>query len=78
MVDGLVGYAGATSPDPQVRLSSTSAGSEVDVALAVDTRTSRFVRLVVRDASGQEVALSNPVWLLRDQPPGGIPAAREV
>ena len=78
VVDGLVGYAGTTSPDPQLRLSTVSAGAEVDVALTVDTRTSRFVRVVVRDASGQEVALSNPVWLLRDQPPGGIPAARAL
>jgi hypothetical protein len=44
--------------------------------LSLDTSRSSFVRMEVRDASGATVALSNPVWLLRDQPPGGIPEAR--
>jgi hypothetical protein len=42
----------------------------------VDTSVSRFVRTVIRDAGGTTVAVSNPVWLLRQQPPNGIPAAR--
>jgi hypothetical protein len=46
------------------------------VNVSVDTSTPRYVRAVVRDAAGVAVALSNPVWLLRDLPPGGIPAAR--
>ena len=78
VVDGLVGYAQRHLARPAGAAEQHQRRVRVDVALAVDTRTSRFVRLVVRDASGQEVGLSNPVWLLRDQPPGGIPAAREV
>jgi hypothetical protein len=30
----------------------------------------------VRNAAGTVVALSNPVWLFRSAPPGGIPAPR--
>lgn len=76
VVDGLVGYAGSASPDPQLRLSSVAASGDLDVTISIDTSTPRFVRVVVRDSTGKAIALSNPVWLLRDQPPGGIPAAR--
>jgi hypothetical protein len=48
----------------------------VDVSIAVETDQSSYVRTEVLDAEGTVVALSNPVWLLRERPPGGIPAAR--
>ena len=35
-----------------------------------------FVRSQVLDSAGTVVGLSNPVWLLRSVPPGGIPAPR--
>jgi hypothetical protein len=36
------------------------------------------VRVEVRAADGTAIALSNPVWLLRDTPEGGIPRHRSV
>ncbi|MGI5162143.1 hypothetical protein [Microbispora sp. CA-102843] len=48
------------------------------VDLPIDTTAPRFVRVEVRDRTGTVLALSNPVWLLRDTPEAGIPAARGV
>ncbi len=44
----------------------------------VDTAVSRFLRVQVRDGTGRLVGTSNPVWLLREEPPDGIPAARRA
>jgi hypothetical protein len=44
----------------------------------IDTTKSRFVRTQVLDSSGAVIGLSNPVWLLRSTPPGGIPAPRRA
>ena len=80
VVRGLADIAGPGSPDP---VNDTTAfpkslfGSGY-VDTTVDTSRPRYVRAVVRDASGVVVALSNPVWLLREWPPGGIPAARRA
>jgi hypothetical protein len=35
-----------------------------------------YVRTQVRAADGTVVAVSNPLWLLGDEPAGGVPAAR--
>jgi hypothetical protein len=48
------------------------------VARRVDTTTDTFVRTQVLDGSGTVVGLSNPVWLLRSAPAGGIPAPRRA
>ncbi|HET7475575.1 MAG TPA: hypothetical protein VFJ97_06065 [Dermatophilaceae bacterium] len=42
----------------------------------IDTTSSCFVRTQVRAADGVVIALSNPIWLLRETPPRGIPVAR--
>src|SRR5262249_17413400 len=42
--------------------------------LKVDTSKDSFVRTQVFDSSGTLIGLSNPVWLLRKAPPGGIRA----
>ncbi len=79
VVRGTVDYAGGSAPAPNSRtIASYSAGqlSGGSASLSVDTSSSAFVRTEVRDAGGAVVALSNPVWLLRQAPPGGIPAAR--
>jgi len=44
----------------------------------VNTSVSCFVRAQVLDANSRIVAFSNPIWLLRAEPPGGIPAARRA
>jgi hypothetical protein len=42
----------------------------------IDTAHASFVRSQVLNAAGQVISLSNPVWLLRSAPAGGIPAPR--
>lgn len=78
IVRGVVDYAGPSHPDPVVSSTTvpatTFAAGSADVV--VPSSTSCFVRAMVRDGAGVAVALSNPVWLLRDVPPGGIPRAR--
>ena len=44
----------------------------------VDTSSNCFVRVQIRNASGEIVAFSNPIWLLRSTPPGGIPPLRRA
>ena len=80
LVRGPVDYAGATLPDPNT-VSQSYAASDFatgSVAVSVDTTASTFARIEVLDSTGRVVAVSNPVWLLRADPPGGIPAARTI
>ena len=51
---------------------------QAPVNLTISNQSASFVRTQVLDASGTTVAMSNPVWLLRATPPGGIPVAREA
>jgi hypothetical protein len=48
------------------------------VRQSVDTRKASFVRAEVLGPAGQVIGLSNPVWLLRSAPPGGVPGPRSV
>jgi hypothetical protein len=48
------------------------------VTQRIDTGKDSFVRTQVLDSAGTVVGLSNPVWLLRATPPGGIPAPRRA
>lgn len=77
VLQGSVDYAGATSPATRL-LQSYGAGDLTGGSrtIPVDTSTSSFVRTQVRSSAGKVVALSNPVWLLRDAPPSGIPTPR--
>jgi hypothetical protein len=54
-----------------------SAFSGGTVAVSLDTTGASFARVEVRNAAGTIVAGSNPVWLLRKAPAGGIPAHRD-
>jgi hypothetical protein len=78
IVRGLVDTAGSGQPDPRNYVTtlpvSEFAGGYVD--RDVHTDESRYLRVVVKDATGLVVALSNPVWLLRSVPATGIPPAR--
>lgn len=77
VLQGSVDYAGTGAPTPEVALvASYGALSGGSTTMTVDTGTSSFVRTQVRSSAGAVVALSNPVWLLREAPPGGIPAPR--
>ena len=76
---GVVDYAGASSAVPNTTTVASYPSSALvagSVTLAVDTTTACFVRAAVTDASGAVVGLSNPVWLLDQAPPSGIPAPR--
>ena len=77
VVSGPVDYAGAVDPGTTVvQTLSPSAFSGNVATVTVSTTTSRFFRVTVLSSSGAVMAASNPVWLLRTAPPGGIPPAR--
>jgi hypothetical protein len=79
VVQGTVDSAGtaALMPNSMVVASYTAAQlAGGSITQSVDTSQSRFFRTQVLDSSGTVVGLSNPVWLLRSAPPGGIPARR--
>ncbi|WP_371783640.1 hypothetical protein [Streptosporangium subroseum] len=80
IVRGTVDLAGEAQPEPGTTFTDmpTSAWHRGFVDLPVDTGSPRFVRIEVRDGTGKVIALSNPVWLLRDTPAGGIPAPRRA
>ncbi len=81
VVRGTVDYAGTGDPTPSTQVVATFTATQLSggsATLSINTSTSRFVRTEVVNNSGVVVAVSNPVWLLREQPPGGIPAARQA
>ncbi|WP_426566864.1 CehA/McbA family metallohydrolase [Angustibacter sp. McL0619] len=79
LLTGPVDYAGAQDPGTVVtRTLAASAFSGGTTSVSVSTTASTFVRTQVLAADGTIIGASNPVWLLREQPPGGIPAARRV
>jgi hypothetical protein len=81
IVQGTVDLAGPSKPEPGTtftEMSSAAWSTKGFVDLPIDTTAPRFVRVEVRDRTGTVLALSNPVWLLRDTPEGGISAARRV
>jgi hypothetical protein len=46
------------------------------VTVPVSTTSNRFYRVQVRSSAGEIIGTGNPVWLLRQAPPSGIPAPR--
>lgn len=79
VVQGPVDRAGDgdLSPGTQVIASYPAADlASGKVTLPVDNRSASFVRTQVVSASGELAAFSNPVWLLRSTPSGGIPTPR--
>jgi hypothetical protein len=83
VLQGHVDYAGAASPVPDTKViarfsQGSLAGAGGQKKLPVDTKQESFVRTAVLNAAGKVIGVSNPVWLLRKQPPAGIPAPRRV
>jgi hypothetical protein len=77
LVSGPVDFAGAQDPGTTVvRTFAPSAFTGSIATLTVDTSTSRFYRVQVLASDASWIGVGNPVWLLRAQPPGGIPPAR--
>jgi hypothetical protein len=79
VITGPVDYAGNADPGTRISHTLTSSSFSGNMAtIVVDTSTSQFFRAQVLDSSGQVLGTSNPVWLLRAAPPGGIPPARRA
>lgn len=79
VIQGVVDYAGKADLVPQRRVIGHYPASDLAsgaVTHTVDTSKASFVRTHILDADGKVVALSNPVWLLRSAPRGGVPARR--
>ena len=80
LVRGPADLAGPNAPDPATTVTSYPASQFAGGSLTVPvaTTSSAYVRVEVLDSTGRLKASSNPVWLLRAAPPGGIPDARAV
>lgn len=80
VVQGPVDRPGPTVTSPGTIRSSipASAFDAGPVSLDIDTTVDTFVRTEILDSTGLLVGGSNPVWMLRAQPPQGIPAPRGV
>ncbi len=79
LIQGEVDYAGRGDLVPKRKVIATYRAADLAsgaVTLTVDTSKDSFVRSHILDVSGKPVALSNPVWLLRKAPPGGVPPHR--
>jgi hypothetical protein len=83
LLQGKVDYAGTGDPMPNSVQVDTWTHGEIDahggtVTSRVDTGQDSFLRAIVTDARGETVGTGNPVWLLQNPPPGGIPRPRQV
>jgi len=73
---GVVDYSGTAANTVKIANYTAGALSGGSATLVVDTSSACFVRTQVLDSNGLVIALSNPIWLLREAPLAGIPAAR--
>ena len=79
ILQGTVDYAGAQGLAANTKVIGSYTAADLaggSVTKQIDTSKDSFVRTQVFDSSGTLIGLSNPVWLLRKAPPGGIPAPR--
>jgi hypothetical protein len=81
ILQGAVDYAGQNALTANTALIGSYSASQLgsgSVTQAVDSSADSFLRTQVVSATGAVIATSNPVWLLQNPPPGGIPAARQA
>ena len=83
VLQGAVDYAGANGLADNTQVIASYSDSDLAAAggvetLAADTSSESFATLRVTDANGVTVAASNPVWMLQNTPPGGIPPPRQA
>jgi hypothetical protein len=81
VMQGDVDYAGKQGLAANTNVIATYSAAQLaggQVTRSVDTSKDSFVRTQVFDSAGTLIGLSNPVWLLRHQPPGGIPVPRRA
>jgi hypothetical protein len=83
LLQGTVDYAGTADPMPSTGAVKSWTHRQVaahggTVSTPVDTSADTFLRAIVTDSHGKTVGTANPVWLLQNPPPGGIPAPRHA
>jgi hypothetical protein len=80
VVRGVVDYAGVGTPEPNSTVLASKSASDLrsKAELKLDAGEESFVRLQVVDRAGAVVAFGQPTWLLRREPPHGIPKARTI
>jgi hypothetical protein len=81
VLQGAVDYAGTSALAANTQVIAQYPAAKVaagPIRLSVSNHDASFVRTQVLDSAGAVIALSNPVWLLRKAPPGGIPTARQA
>lgn len=79
LVQGPVDDTGSVDPGTSVVRSWTTvdfAGGPVQVP--VEATSPVFYRVQVVSATGRVIGSGNPIWLLKQAPRGGVPAARQV
>lgn len=77
LVTGQVDYAGLADPTPATTAQELPLEGESSFAQTiVPVRTSRYVRVEIRGVDDAVIGFSNPVWILKEEPVGGIPAER--
>ena len=79
VLQGAVDYAGNRDLASNAQVIASYPASKVrggSVQMQVRNDVGSFVRTQVLGASGAVAGLSNPVWLLRNPPPRGIPGPR--
>ena len=76
VIRGVVDYTGSTASTAIAASHPASAFASGAVTLPIDTSQSCFVRTQVFDANGLLVAVSTPIWLLREKRPRRIPHSR--
>jgi hypothetical protein len=78
LIAGPADYANQIDPGTSViRTYPASAFTSGVVTTTVSTTAGRFYRAQVVSSTGEVVGTGNPVWLLRQPPPGGIPGPRQ-
>lgn len=81
VLQGAVDYAGTSGLAANTQVVGSYTAADLvsgEVTQAVDTSVGSFVRTRVLTAAGAVVGLSNPVWLLQNAPPNGIPVPRQA
>jgi hypothetical protein len=80
VVSGIADEAGPSQSDPAVKSRSYPASDVVNGSLkvTVSSGVSKFFRVMLRDASGNIHAYSNPLWLLRSVPYTPVPEQRRA
>jgi len=80
VVTGVVDLAGTAGLQPATRsrMVQPTALSPGPLRLPVTLGIGAYVRTQVRAAGGAVIGVSNPLWLLRREPPRGVPAARRL